>query len=139
MSNFVKVVAHPETGAIITATKKEGWGTVRVDAESVSFSNGIVNKRNRTAFIRGEISTLKQLAQKAGQLIPGKIVRYMSYSPFYDGQSPVINPTTSEVMEKDGKEYYQSFQFTDDLAAGDAWVANEGTLVPESVNVEATV
>lgn len=139
MSNFCKVVAHPETGAIITATKKEGWGVVRLDQKNVSFSNGIANKRNRTAFLRGEIATLKQLVQGVGQQISGKIVRNMSYEPFYDGQSPVINPQTSEVMLKEGKEYYQNFQFTDDITANDAWVSNSETLVPETVLVEAEV
>lgn len=138
MSNFVKIVAHPETGAIITPTRKEGWGTIRVDAESVSFSNGIMNKRNRTAFIRGEIATLKQFAQRAGQVIPGKIVRTMSYEPFYEGQNPVVNPTTGEVSLNDGKEYYQSFDFTDNLNAGDSWKSNSEVLAPEAL-VEAEV
>lgn len=122
--NTVTVVAHPTTGLVITpSTKNPEWGTVRVDAKSVEFNNGIMNTRNRTAFIRGEIAGLKQMFTRAGQVLAGKIIKETSTTPFYSGQPPVINPQTSEVVLKHGAEFYQNYVFTTDLSATDREVS----------------
>lgn len=124
--NTVTVVAHPETGKIITpSSNNPDWGTVRVDSESVEFTNGILNKRNRTAFIRGEIKNLAGVFTRAGQIMQGKIVKHTSKTPFYKGQNPVMNPTTSEVVMRDGAPFYQNYEFTTDLSATDNEVLAE--------------
>jgi len=118
--NTVTVVAHPTTGAIITpSTNNPAWGTVRVDAKSVEFNNGIMNTRSRTAFIRGEIVNLKQLFTKAGQILSGKIIKETSSEPFYVGQNPVINPQTAAIVMRNGAPFYQNYVYTTDLSAGD--------------------
>ena len=141
MSNFVTVVKHPETGEIITqSANNPAWGTVRVDAPSVEFSNGIMNKRNRTAFIRGEIVNLKEMFKTDGQKIPGKIVRITSSQPFYAGQQPVSNPQTAEVVMKNGSPFYQNYVFTTNLSEFDREVeetpvaVGAGTATPVAGN-----
>ena len=120
----VKVVAHPETQAIITIGNNPEWGVVRVDAEALEFNNGIMNKRTRSAFIRGKVEDLKQVFTRAGQTMTGKIVRETSYEPFYANQKPVSNPTTGEVKLQDGKEVFQNYVFTTDLGAQDKFITS---------------
>jgi hypothetical protein len=139
--NTVTVVAHPTTGAIITpSSNNPEWGTVRVDAQSVEFNNGIMNTRSRTAFIRGEIKNLKQMFTRAGQILQGKIIRETSFSPFYAGQSPVANPQTGETILKNGQEFYQNYVFTTNLSDSDRDVNPQEISVPAgNVGVAETV
>jgi hypothetical protein len=124
--NTVTVVAHPTTGAIITpSTNNPEWGTVRVDSQSVEFNNGIMNTRNRTAFIRGEIKNLKQMFTRAGQVLQGKIIKETSFQPFYAGQKAVVNPQTGEMVMKNGSEFYQNYVFTTNLSETDREVTVE--------------
>lgn len=131
----VQVAAHPTTGKIITpSTNNPEWGTVRVSSEELTFSNGIVNNNTRSAFVRGEIKNLSKMFTREGQNIPGKIIRKTSYSPFFTGQKPVMNPTTGEVVLKNGKEFFQEYEFTQDLQAVDHEVVVE-TPVAKTANV----
>lgn len=128
--NTVTVVAHPTTGQIITpSTNNPEWGVVRIDAQSVEFNNGILNTRNRTAFIRGEIKNLKQMFTRAGQILQGKIIKETSSEPFYAGQQPVINPQTAEVVMKNGAPFYQNYVFTTNLSETDREVVAQTTTV----------
>lgn len=123
MSNQVTIVAHPTTGALITpSTNNPEWGTVRVDAQTVEFNNGIMNVRSRTAFVRGEIKNLKTTFTRAGQILQGKIIKQTSSEPFYTGQKEVINPQTGEIVMKNGSAFYQNYVFTTDLSAADCEV-----------------
>ena len=134
--NTVTVVAHPTTGAIITpSTNNPAWGTVRVDASSVEFNNGIMNSRNRTAFIRGEIKNLQQMFTRAGQILQGKIIKETSSTPFYAGQNPVINPQTAEVVMKNGAPFYQNYVFTTNLSETDREVTAQTTTATAPANV----
>lgn len=122
----VKVVKHPTTGNIVTVGSNPEYGTIRVDSETVSFSNGYMNKSRRTAFIRGRVSDLKSMNFEDGQRMIGIIQRQESFSPFYDGQTPKINPSTSEVILKDGKEvYFQDVYLEDTNAPKNIWVTQE--------------
>jgi len=122
----VLVIAHPVSNLVITpSTKNAEYGTFRVDSEKTSFENGYMNKQKRSAFIRGKISDLETLGLRAGQTLPGQIVKKESFSPFYDGQKPKINPTTGEVVLKEGKETFLEFTFTNDMLAHDTWVGEE--------------
>lgn len=128
MTNYATVVAHPQTGLVVTpSTKNKEWGTVRVDSSTTSFSNGILNKSNRVAFIRGKLADLKGFT--AGQRIQGKIVRQTSPEPFYPGQDPVTNPTTGEQMQINGAPYYQNYVFTDNVNASDEWIVPSANAV----------
>lgn len=122
----VKVIAHPTTGLVITpSTKNPEWGTFRVDSVHTSFENGIVNVQKRSAFIRGKLSDLAGLNLRAAQTLPGQIVKKESYAPFFEGQSPKINPSTKEVVLSNGRETFLEYEYSQDLSATDKWVDSE--------------
>ena len=126
----VQVIAHPETGSVITASvNKPDYGTFRVDSVENTFKGGFMNRSKRTAFIRGLITNLESLNLRAGQTLPGKIIKRESFVPFFDGQNPKINPTTSEVVLTDGRETFLEYEYTTDIEAQDSWVAEPVTEV----------
>jgi len=133
MSN-VKVVAHPTTGDVITQNvNKPEFGTLRLDSESVSMSGGYLNKNKRTAFVGGNYAELQSLGLKAGQAMPGLIQKQESFSPFYEGQSPKINPSTQEVIFKNGKEVFLQFEYIADAnAPADVWIDETPAEVDEA-------
>lgn len=119
---FVTVGTHPETGVVITPNpNKPDFGTIRLDQEVVTVRNNFINKSKRSVFVAGNIEVLKSLDYKAGQLIPGKIIMEESFEPFYDGQSPKINPTTKDVITKEGKPVYFQYILTEDMNATDTF------------------
>ena len=61
------------------------------------------------------------LSLTAGKMMPGQIIKEESFSPFYENQSPKINPTTAEVVLKDGRESYLQYVYTTDMNATDTW------------------
>lgn len=118
MSNFCNFVPHPQTGEMVTASAKEGFGVCRVDQETTSINNNFISKRKRVAFLRGKIEDLNSLVSQ--KRIQGKIIRITSEAPFYEGQDPVSNPDTGEAATNlNGNNYYQEFRFTQDLGAFD--------------------
>lgn len=135
--NVTKVVAHPETGVVVTQNaNKPDYGTIRVDSEAITFgSDGFMNKSRRTAFIRGEYKLLLSLGLKDGMSLPGKIIKKESYKPFYDGQSPKINPSTGEVVLTNGRETYLQFVYTEDVNASDIFISEESEVVNDAVQV----
>lgn len=108
----VKVALNPKTNQVFTPGKTPGWGTVRVDSESTTVNNGILNRNRRSAFIRMKEEDFKAIGWNAGTVIAGKIVRETSTVPFWDSQTPVSNPETAEVVLRNGAPYYQNFVFT---------------------------
>lgn len=134
--NQVKVASHPTTGLVITPSKNNPeWGTVRVSSEELIMNNGIINSNTRSAFVRGEIVNLQKMFTRAGQVLSGKIIRKTSNTPFYEGQSPVMNPKTSEVVLRNGVEFFQDYEFTQDLSATDHEVTAQTTTATAPANV----
>ena len=123
---IVKVVKHPVTGNVITISEKNPeFGTIRLDAEQNVFSDGFFNVQKRTAFVRGRLVDLESLNLKDGQVLAGQIVRKESFEPFYEGQTPKINPTTNEVVLTDGRPTYLEFEYTEDMSKpSEIWVEN---------------
>jgi hypothetical protein len=127
----VKIKEHPKTGEIInniSTSAKDGkeYGTIRVDQAVLDANGGFLNKKNRTAFIRGEKGSLLDLCEglKDGDDFPlgGKILILESHTPFYDNQSPKINPETGEVVKADGRAVYRAYEWTDDMSAQDVFL-----------------
>ncbi len=119
----VKVAVHPNTGLVITqSVNSPEWGTIRVDSENKSFSNGMLNISKRSAFIRGRMNDLEALGLRGGQTLAGKIQKQESFNPFYENQPSKINPTTNEVVLTNGRETYLQFEYTEDDKALDLWV-----------------
>jgi len=134
---MVKVVAHPETGAVITVSKNNSqYGTIRLDSENVSLEGKFMNKSKRTAFIRGKVEDLQSLGYKAGQTLGGKIMKKESFSPFYEGQRPKINPSNGEIILTNGEETFLDYTYTSDANALDIWVGSTNK-VEEVVNALA--
>lgn len=124
MSNFCKVMPHPETGKIITeSTNSPGFGTVRLDSTEMVVTNGFVNERKRSAFVKGKIETLRKMFTSLQ--VQGKIIRKTSSQPFYNGQEPVVNPTTGEATLRNGSVFYQQFEFTQVANATDVEIEVE--------------
>jgi len=115
----VKIIAHPETKALFTATSKEGWVKCQLASEEMTVNNGVVALNRRVAFPVLQAKLLSQApfaGLKDGDDFPinGKIIRRLTSVPQYEGHQEVINPSTGEAMG-----YYQSFTFTADLSASD--------------------
>lgn len=133
----VKVVKHPETGNVITVNvNKPEYGTIRLDQKTVSMENGFLNKTNRTVFIGGTVEDLTSMNYKDQQVIAGKIIRKESFTPFFEGQSPKINPSTQEIITKDDKPVYMQDSYTTVLTAGDEWVGDESVELAEQTQAE---
>lgn len=139
MKNQVKVVAHPDTGNVITEGKTKGYGSIRVDQEFTSLEGGFANISRRTAFINGKLETLKQLGFEDGQSIPGNILISEKTEPFYDGQTPKINPETDEtIMDAFGNAVYREYKYTSDLSASDGPLVLSASQSAVSVSENAT-
>ncbi len=129
----VTVVAHPKTGLVVNPTKKEGFGSIRVDSSTTSMENGFVNISNRTAFINGKLEDLNALNLAEGAELTGVIQRRKSKTPQYEGHPKVINPTTKEELD-----FYQQYFYTADVNAPvDTWITEESTASVERENVAA--
>jgi hypothetical protein len=57
--------------------------------------------------------------------VQGKIIRKTSSQPFYNGQEPVVNPTTGEATLRNGSVFYQQFEFTQVANATDVEIEVE--------------
>ena len=134
MNNQAKIVAHPETGLLITpSVNKPEFGSIRIDSQQKVFSNGFMSVQKRTAFVSGRIEDLETMNLRAGMVLPGKIIRIESFSPFYTAgvngatrtQESKINPTTGEIVLTDGRPTYLNFVYTEDKNAQDYWISEE--------------
>lgn len=140
---MVRVASHPVTKAVITVSENNPeYGTIRLDEESIQFQNNFMNKTRRSVFIRGKVVDLESLNYKANQALAGKIIKRESFEPFYEGQSPKINPTTQKVVLKDNKPVYLEFVYTLDMKAQDEWVESSEEVsnpVAESAQAEQNI
>lgn len=134
----VMIVAHPESGAVITASKSNPEvGAIRVESTQQVFNSktGFFNEEKRTAFVPGKIADLAKLNWEAGKTVTGKILRLESFNPFYEGQDmkryPDSHANAGEPVLTSGRPTYLRFVYTPNLALQDEWVDN-------SVGVEAT-
>lgn len=134
----VKVVAHPDTNAVITpSTNNPEYGTVRVDSVEKSFANGFLNLNKRTAFIRGRVSDLESLGLRAGQALAGRIAKKESFEPFYEGQVakqyPEGHPRAGQSVLTNGRETYLQYEYTTDSNQADTWVGADSNTVSADV------
>lgn len=124
----VKIIAHPETGKLFTATSKEGWVKCQVRSEELVSTGGVITVQKRTAFPLIQQAAADLMSNlKSGSEFPitGKITRKITSEPQYPGHKEVINPETKESMG-----YYQSYNFTTNMNEHD---------VDERVKVETEI
>lgn len=139
----VTIVTHPETGNVVTQNpNKPEYGSIRVDQEVKTFTNGYLNRSKRVAFIGGTMEDLNEMNFREGQILPGKIVVKEQLEAFYSGQSPKINPETNEVLTQGGQPIYRNSFYTEDLTAFDMPLTHdtveEGISHSVAVNQEIT-
>lgn len=145
--NQNQVVAHPETGEVITRFSKEddkgnikNYGRIRIDSTSLGITNGFVSLRRRTAFVTLDENALELLSDQIQDGMPypieGKVIVKESFVPQWDGHEPKINPVTLEYARIDGKLVYRSTEFTDNLQAEDILLASSEAEVSDFDKVE---
>ena len=109
----VKIIAHPETGEMFTATKNPEWVKCQVASEEVVANNGVITLQRRVAFplVSAKVATVLSNL-KSGDNFPleGKIITKRSDIEQYADQKEVVNPTTGEAMG-----YYMTYHFTSNL------------------------
>lgn len=134
MNNLGKavVVAHPETGKVITRFKAESgeeFGKIRVDQSKLEITNGFSRFANRSAFITVDAKTADllepMLADKEPYPMEGKVVVTESLRPFYPNQKPKTKGADGEVVTAGGKPVYRDTEFTSDLNRQDVFIAHD--------------
>ena len=130
-----KVVAHPETGEVITLFTKtdsmgneKTYGRVRIDSVEISVVDGFVSPKRRTAFVtltQEAVELLKDHIQEGKPYpIDGKIMVVESTFPQYEGHEPKINPSTGEEVHVNGYHVYRKTEFTTDLSVKDQLITS---------------
>lgn len=121
MKNSVRVTTHPETGQVVTVSKNnKEYGTIRLEESGIRFSGGFANAYRRSAFIRGKVKDLASLT--AGQEFSGTIIVQESRTPFYEGQSPKINPSTEKPHLVDGAPVFMNYEYSESDQAVDTLI-----------------
>ncbi len=115
----VKIIAHPETKKLFTATSKEGWVKCQVKSQQAVVSNGVITLQTRVAFplIQQEVvesDLFNNLKDGSNFPLSGKIIRKVTAEPQFEGHQAVVNPETGETMN-----YYSTYDFTSNMNAGD--------------------
>jgi hypothetical protein len=94
---------------------KPQFGYILTEQKVQTLNGNFFTETRKVAIISGRIEHLvnlvKQYDLKEGSTIPEelafRIVTKESTEPFYQGQQPKINPSTSEILTKDGKYIYR--------------------------------
>lgn len=126
------VVAHPETGDIITMFKTEGgedYGKIRVDQVELVVVKNFSRFSKKSAFITvsGEDALILQGILKEGEPYPieGHIVVTESTTPSYEGQNPKTKGKDGAVILSNGRPVYRDTEFTTDFERKDILVISD--------------
>jgi len=126
---------NPNAGLVVTPNANNAtFGSMRVQQVGiVTMEKGFLNVSNRSAFINGRMEVFEAKDYKEGMVLPGKIVKMEFTEPQFEGQRPVVypstNPNAGEPVLKNGAPYYISYEYTANEAAHDV-------LIPTSTVVE---
>ena len=134
MENSVKIVANGKNGLTFTPGTKEDrngkcHGFYIVEQETVSMEGGFIKEEKRTAILTVENKLGEKLNYQTGKQISGQIVRSESKAPYFDGDKPVINPSSGEEVLRGGVCFYRKDEFTADLTKSDSLVPRDGEKV----------
>lgn len=136
----VKIIADAKTGLVVNMfpnnTKGEAYFTIEQRGIPYFDAKGYYREPLRVCRMRGKFEQLLARKDKAGDDFGGTIIRKDSFSPFYTGQKPTMNPSTEKNVLKDGKETYFQYVHIDLVGAKDYWVTettevSETTTTPE--------
>ena len=149
MKNSVKITTKNNQSQEILGVSNNNpdYGYIRVESTGeVTFgTGGWLNSATRTALIKGKTSDLKTFIQKnnvtLGYEMPGKIVIMEQTTPFYEGQQPKINPSTSEVLyvTVNGVKspIYRQTEFTQDMSREDVMLQHENVMSAAGKAIQA--
>jgi hypothetical protein len=133
--NTPVVVAHPETGKLITRFTTEAgkeYGKIRIDQTELVMSNGFSRFAKRSAFItvEGETADILEGMLTEGNPYPmgGKIVVTESTRPFYPNQTPKTKGAGGEVILSQGHPVYRDTEFTSDMSRADVFLTSDSAL-----------
>ena len=110
---------YAANGLIRVNTNKPEYGSLMVMATTIVVTNGFVNSNNKVAFLNGEVTQLETMINEYNlkdgvdfglAVGPHRIVtleRVESDLGEELGYSPKINPTTGEILTKDGETIYR--------------------------------
>lgn len=123
-TNVVNVAKNSQNGLVFTpgtvASKdKKTYGFYIVEQIGLNEEGGFIKKEKRSALLTVENSLGIEVNYKEGHVKVGNIVRHESLTPFFDGQEPVINPTTKAVVLRNGQPLFRQDQYTSDLTKMD--------------------
>lgn len=117
-----------------TSKEESDTTTIRLETTTMVSTNGYINEQKRVAFVRmpnavvsafAKFAGVPQLAKNApieepvATTLKGVLQVQESFDPFYEGQSPKINPSSGEIIEKDGKEIFRNTVFLSDENAAE--------------------
>lgn len=149
MKNSVKIIGknNQSTEILGISSNNPEYGYIRVESTGdVTFgSGGWLNSQSRTALIKGKTSDLQAFITKnnvkAGYELQGQIVIMEQTTPFYTGQQPKINPSTSEVLyvTENGVKcpIYRQTEFTQDMTRQDVMIQHENVISAAAKSITA--
>lgn len=112
--------------------KNPDYTQIAVSSKEKVFENGFARVTRRNAFLTVRSEDLSEY--RLGEQIPGKILKSWSYTPFYEGQTPCINPSDGTHALKNGREYFLRFELVQDMS-----LVDNQEVVPEDVVVDESV
>ena len=146
MKSSVKITANPKTGEVFTPnaelSKKDGkqYGFIRLEQTVVDMSTGVARVKTISAlksFLKEDYLKAKDFLT-AGRELPGTILRLESlveaqgFSPKMAGSEENAQPCTL-----DGKQIYQSTQYSTDVNAVDVLIAHNNKIEGSNKAVKA--
>jgi len=149
MANSVKITTAKKDSTEILglSTNNPEYGYIRVEENGgISFGNGgWLNSSSKTALIKGKTADLQTFITKnnvrAGYELSGQIVIMEQTTPFYAGQQPKINPSTSEVLyvTVNGVKspIYRQTEFTQDMTRQDSMLQHENVMTAAGKAIQA--
>lgn len=138
MKNPISIL-DKNTGLLVNryANSTTGLGYVTFQQEVTAISNGAERTSLRTTRLRGDFEELLKNYTKIGAPKEGKIVKIESFEPFWESQTPKINPKKdNELILKDGKPVYMIYQFESNVNAKDEFLKSE-VEIEASTEIEA--
>lgn len=133
-------------GLIRVNPNKPEYGSLILLHVAMSISNGFANKRTKVGFITGAVDDLKDMITSFGlkegsdfseKVAPHKIVtieKVESEVPENQGFREKINPTTGEVLTKNGESiYWKTEVIAEGLDTHDELIQHDKETVDEAV------
>lgn len=142
MTNSVKIVKNSKNGLVFTPGTKvsnngKSYGFYVVEQSTITEEGGFIREEKRSALLTAENTLGAKLNYPEGHEKSGKIIREESFTPYFTGQEPVINPQTKVPVLRQGKQIYRQDLFAADLSKTDKLIPREAVSADVAVAVEA--